>query len=424
MKLFTKYNRINLAATLAVFLLASMGLLFLLRYVFIEEADEALEIQQKEILSYTGKYNRFPEAMQLNDQQILYDQTGKFIQNENGNFETVRVYDANEKEERLFRQIKFNAELNGGQWLVTVRKPLEGTGDLVESILLITVCTVLLILIATFFINRFLLRKLWQPFYNNLHSIKHFKIGDKKKLHFDKSNIDEFDLMSNTLEQAVNKAAQDYTVLKEFTENASHELQTPLAVIRSKLDILIQDEQLSEQQSNAAGEAYEAIQKLSKLNQSLLLLAKIENRQFDEAVLLNLKENLTAKLKQFSELWQSRKIKVTSILEDVFITIDAALADILLNNLLSNATKHNIQNGVIEINLKLGRLSVTNTGSAQSLNTSQLFTRFYKQGAANENHGLGLSIVKQICEVSGCSIDYVFDNSGKHVFILKWSGEK
>lgn len=278
----------------------------------------------------------------------------------------------------------------------------------------------MLILIATFFINRFLLRKLWHPFYDTLQRIEHFNLGDKQPLLFDKSNIEEFALLNATLEQAVNKAGRDYMILKEFTENASHELQTPLAVIRSKLDILIQDELLSEQQSNAAGEAYEAIQKLSKLNQSLLLLAKIENRQFADAIQVNLKEKIELKLKQFSELWQSRNIQVSSTLEDAFLTIHPALAEILLNNLLSNAARHNVQNGAIEISLQQGELKIGNTGPMQPLDAAQMFTRFSKQFAANENHGLGLSIVKQICGASACRIRYAFADASKHIFILEW----
>ncbi|CAN5749976.1 HAMP domain-containing sensor histidine kinase [soil metagenome] len=420
MKLFTKYNRINLIATVAIFLLACISFFFLLRYIFIEQVDEDLEIEQKEILANAQKNNHLPEVIQLHDQQTSYEQVDHQLPQQKCIFKTISQYDKHEREGRLFRQIIFTIDVNGQPWLVTVRKSLEGTDDLVQSIILITICTILLILIATFFINRFVLRKLWQPFYNTLHTIKDFKLGDKQLLYFDKNNIDEFDLMNNTLEQAVNKAAQDYMVLKEFTENASHELQTPLAVIRSKLDLLIQDEQLSEQQSNAAAEAYEAINKLSKLNQSLLLLAKIENKQFGEAVQVNLKEKIAAKLKQFSELWQSKNIQVTSMLEDAFITINPELSDIMLNNLLSNAAKHNRQDGAISIHLNQGELLISNKGVAHALDTTQLFTRFYKEGAANENHGLGLSIVKQICEVSDCSITYAFDNAAIHVFIVNW----
>lgn len=420
MKLFTKYNRINLLATVAIFLLACIAFFFLLRYIFIEQVDEDLEIEQKEIIAYVQKNNHLPEVIQLHDQQTSYTQVDHQPEQQQLIYKTISQHDKHNRESRLFRQLNFTIDVNGQSSLVTVRKSLEGTDDLVQSIIIITICTILLILIATFFINRFVLRKLWQPFYNTLHTIKDFKLDDKQSLHFDKSNIDEFDLMNNTLEQAVNKAAQDYIVLKEFTENASHELQTPLAVIRCKLDLLIQDEQLSEQQSNAAAEAYEAINKLSKLNQSLLLLAKIENKQFDDPKQVNLKEKIETKLKHFSELWQSRNIKVQSLLEDSFITMNPALADILLNNLLSNAAKHNVADGTIEIDLKQGSLMISNTGPAQSLNTSQLFTRFYKQGAANENHGLGLSIIKQICAVSGCSIRYIFDDAMKHTFIFNW----
>jgi signal transduction histidine kinase len=126
-----------------------------------------------------------------------------------------------------------------------------------------------------------LLRHLWKPFYK-ISGIKKFRLGRKNIPEFPQSKIDEFNLLNHELDQFIQGAEKEYTLLKEFTENASHELQTPLAIVRTKLDTLIQDEHLSESQSIAAQTAYEAIQKLAKLNQSLLLLSKIENRQFSE----------------------------------------------------------------------------------------------------------------------------------------------
>ena len=165
---------------------------------------------------------------------------------------------------------------------MSVAKSMEGTENLIQSIILITIGTILLILLASILINRFVLNKLWQPFYKSLDLLKNFKIGNKERVKLPVSNIDEFSLMNGILQDAVNRADQDYLSLKEFTENASHEMQTPVAVIRSKLDLLIQEENLTKGQGENIQSLYEAIDKLSKLNKSLLLLTKIENKQFNE----------------------------------------------------------------------------------------------------------------------------------------------
>ncbi|NJE06811.1 sensor histidine kinase, partial [Thermococcus sp. M36] len=147
------------------------------------------------------------------------------------------------------------------------------------------------------------------------------------------------------------KAQQDFNSLKQFTENASHELQTPLAIIRTKFDLLIQAETLTQQQIEALQSANDALQRLSNLNKSLLLLTKIENKQFEEKVTINLKELIENKLIQLSELIQNKNIHVTYSLEEITINMNSDLAEILLNNLLVNAIKHNVPNGEIIINL-------------------------------------------------------------------------
>ena len=196
------------------------------------------------------------------------------------NFSTIKHIDVHEHDD--FRQISFTLPV-GDQWLLfRVSKSLEGMRNMNRSIISITLITIILILLVSLLINRWLIRHLWQPFYYTLSGIKKYRLGERKNPEFPKSGIDEFNLLNNTLDQFIGAAEKEYTLLREFTENASHELQTPLAVVRSKLDTLIQDEHLSEAQSQAAQSAYEAIQKMARLNQSLLLLSKIENRQFSE----------------------------------------------------------------------------------------------------------------------------------------------
>jgi signal transduction histidine kinase len=195
-------------------------------------------------------------------------------------------------------------------------------------------------------------------------------------------------------------------------------MQTPLAIIRSKLDLFIQHENLSEDQSKTMQSAYMAVEKLSRLNQSLLLLAKIENNQFAETSPVNFKQKLEEKTEDFHELWRSQNISVDTSLTDVLVNMNNELADILLNNLLSNATRHNFSGGFIKIELTRRQLKITNSSVQSQLDPERLFSRFYKQNENGKN-GLGLSIIKQICDISGFKIAYFFNNES-HSFILAW----
>ncbi len=417
MKLFTKYTRINLLSTVIIFLLGSIAFTLLLRHMLINQVDEDLRIEQNEITTYVNQFDKLPQVIKVRDQYIEYKSVSKPLEQAERKFSTVKHKKYGNE---ILRQISFSIHANGKWYLVTVSKSLEGTDDLIRSILIITFSVILLILLVNFIINRFILRKLWQPFYRTLETIKNFKLSNKQKLEFITTNTDEFSLMNNTLSNAINKAQQDYFLLKEFTENASHELQTPLAVIRSKLDILIQDEALNETQSHSIYAAYNALQKLSRMNQSLLLLTKIENRQFEESKTISLKEIIHEKVAEFNELWQNQNISVSVELKDASITINPQLLDVLLNNLLSNATRHNIKNGNIGINLQPHQLTINNTGASQSLDHKRLFSRFYKAAPNNDHAGLGLSIVNQICEASGCHISYHFNSPDLHTFNLRW----
>lgn len=419
MRLFTKYNRINIFATVGIFLLASIAFYFLLRYIIIDQVDQDLRIEENEIETSVRTFHKLPAVIPVHDQYTTFTPiSSPSLQRKE--FVTLRKYEAHEHENILIRQIAFEINVENQWYHVTVSKSLEGTEDLIQSIIVITICTVLLILVVTLLINRIVLKRLWQPFYDTLKRVGDFKLGNKQQLDFSTTNIEEFDLMNTTLKQSIGKAEQDYLLLREFTENASHELQTPLAIIRSKLDLVIQDENLSQQQSDAVQDAYDAIQRLTRINQSLLLLAKIENKQFAETVNIDLKEIIEQKLKQFHELWQSMQITVSDNLEKANMVINPMLADILFNNLFGNAIKHNVENGSINIKLLQGYFEMKNTGQSQPLDHARLFSRFYKSNTTSGNHGLGLSIIKQICDVSGCVIEYSFEAENMHSFIIRW----
>ena len=180
-----------------------------------------------------------------------------------------------------YRQLEFPLTVNGKLYRVDVRKSQEETEDLVQLILKITLAIVLVLLAALFIINRFVLNKLWRPFNSTLRQIKEFNVSGKNEVLLEKTNINEFAELNSAVDSMTKKASRDYNEIKSFTENASHEIQTPLAIIRSKLELLSQSENLNEDQMNAIQSISETTNRLSKLNQSLILLTKIDNRQFD-----------------------------------------------------------------------------------------------------------------------------------------------
>ena len=195
---------------------------------------------------------------------------------------------------------------------------------------------------------------------------------------------------------------------------------TPIAVINSKLDTLIQTENFSERQSKLLNDLYGAVSRLNRLNQSLLLLVKIENRLLHNQQQVNLREVLEEMMAQFEEIFQDKNLKVDFDVIDKEITASTYLVEILLSNLISNAVRHNYTGGQIGIKLTGSQLIINNTGEPEALNNEKIFTRFHKS-SGSEGSGLGLTISRQICENFNFSLNYAFQE-GNHLFIVDFNG--
>lgn len=420
MKLFAKYSRINVVATVIIFLIACIAFYFTLHYVLMSQIDQDLKIEQREIETFVREHNRLPENISVKDQLIRYQ---PMQENITSRFTTHFIKESGDDDGEKFRQLAFSTKV-GTQWYqATVSKSLEATENLSRSILIIAFITILVILLVTFLINRIVLKRIWKPFYQSLDTVKDFKVGETAPLQLSPSAIDEFQLMNQTLEKITRQAKVDYLSLKTFSENASHEIQTPLAVIRSKLDLIVQDESLTQKQSEALQAAYNSLQKLTRLNQSLLLLAKIENNQFETIQSVDLKSMLQEKVADFNELWQTENILLHADLLPAVVRMNKDLAEILINNVLSNATRHNYNRGEISIILTKDFLEVANTSKQPMLIETMLYRRFLKSIHRSDSNGLGLSIIKQICDTSEFSIQYSFDEN-KHRFVIFFNAAK
>lgn len=178
---------------------------------------------------------------------------------------------------------------------------------------------------------------------------------------------------------------------------------------------MLQTESFTKQQGALLEDIYQAVGRLSRLNQSLLLLAKIENNLIPDLQDIDMKELLENKIRQFQELFEKDELKIIQQLENCQLKMSRYLADILINNLFSNAVRHNHTGGSIEVILQKNSLQIINTGQDTSLN-HQLFERFSKS-APSEGLGLGLAISKQICALYGFALLYDYHNE-KHLFTI------
>lgn len=288
---------------------------------------------------------------------------------------------------------------------------------IVGAVTLLTVLFFALLLTGFILLNRRISQRLWQPFYNSLAKIKNFSLEQNKAIQFDKTEIDEFAQLNQSLDKLITGNIAAYTQQKEFAENASHELQTPLAIVQSKLELLMQSQQLTTEQYNIIEDALKALSRVSRVNKNLLLLTKIENSQYMEKDTINVQELLANLIPQFETIAAGKQIKFTiQVQAAVTINGNRALVDILLNNLITNAIRHSEPGSNVLIELTPNRFIISNPGE-RSLQAEQLFKRFASATIQQPGTGLGLAIVKQICNRYGWIIQYVFNN-GQHVFTL------
>jgi signal transduction histidine kinase len=215
------------------------------------------------------------------------------------------------------------------------------------------------------------------------------------------------------------KIQADFVNLKEFTENASHEIQTPLAIIKSKLEMVLQDKTLNDQQNQRIHTAFESANRLSKLNEALLLLSKIENHQFVDLSEIDVCKLIQSRFEYLEELFALKQIELTVLLETkVTFNMNSLLADILINNLLSNALRHNIEKGKIIVLSENQKITISNTGKEDEIDVSRLFRRFAKQTTASGSNGLGLAIAYEICKNHNLELDYRYSNK-MHCMTIK-----
>lgn len=414
MKLFTKYNRINISATIFIFLAGSVAFYFVLDYVLIRQLDGSLRSEQQEITEYIQLHQQLPEIQNTKEQWILVTRTNQSLSKSIS--KSIPIYNKAEEEQEYIRQLLFTVTIQKQNYLVTVNKSETETKELLKLIILVTLSMVAMILLFNYLINRRLISSIWQPFYNTINSIKDYA-ANQQSLTLSKEPIDEINLLNESLNSMTDRIHKDFYALRSFTENASHEMQTPLAIIRSKVESLYQFAEGKEQMMQQLLSIEDACLKLSKLHQSLLLLTKLENKQFILNEVISLVNILEQKCAERKELFESKNIKLEISSINFEMNFHRHLAEILITNLLNNAIRYTAPGGTISITVNPQSLSCSNTASIGTLDTEKVFSRFYKASNSDLGTGLGLSIIKEICNAAGFFIAYHFENNTHHFTI-------
>ena len=417
MKLQTKINIRFLVVTFLVFSIAGVLFYFALGQVVDQNIREMLKSRKAYIELNLQQNTPSADSIESPDHTILIQRIYS-IKNYNL-FSDTLAYDQEEKELVPFRKMTFSVKSGERFYKVILLQSLLESEDLQMIIFSFMAALFGIVLLALFFLNNWLSNKTWNPFFKSLSVLNNWKIGENQTVSFDRTGISEFDQLNNTLEKMMQKIQADFVNLKEFTENASHEIQTPLAIIKSKLEMVLQDKTLHDQHYQRIRAAFESAIRLSKLNEALLLLSKIENRQFVDTSEIDICQLIQSRLEYLEELFALKQIEVSVQLDQkVVFILNPLLAEILINNLLSNALRHNFEKGQLIISSENQAITISNSGEGAPMDVSRLFRRFSKQSNASESNGLGLAIAHEICNNYNLQLNYHYLD-GMHCMSIK-----
>lgn len=406
MKLLNKTSIYYLLFAVPVFAVCSF---FLYLYVSSEIRDNVDESLWKDKIRIEQKIKN-KQSINWIDEGIDTFFEGQKKINDITLFSDTMLYDSMEEEMIPYRRMTTNIQIGGVTFLATFKKSTMESDDLIESIFYPILLLFVVLLFGFFFINWYISKKLWKPFYQTLEKLNQYKISENTKK-FNSTSIQEFSELNKTLNTMTEKMNIDYISQKQFIENASHEIQTPLAVIKTKIELLIQSANLNENDMQIIQSVYNASNKLSSLNKALLLLSKIENNQFKDLETIDFKSLIDKTVEHFEDVAELKKIRIEkNITSTLSKKMNIILADILISNLIQNAIRHNVKDGNIKIDLKEKSIYISNTSDYNIENTKELFNRFHKNEVSAESIGLGLAIVKEICDNYSIAINYSCKN--------------
>lgn len=300
--------------------------------------------------------------------------------------------------------------LGGQSYRVTTYISAKEYRHLLIKVALSEAVIFILLLLSIVLINRFESRRLWKPFYRTMNAIRGYDIRQNQPLApGPATGIEEFDRLNQTLAELIDRVDQAYRNQKQFTENASHELQTPLAIIRSKVELLMEGSGLNEDSAQLLQEITAANERLSQMNKNLLLLTRIENGQFPDEQAIDVSGLVEQLGEFFKDYYANEEVQTkTAIVAGVGVSANPALIEIMVNNLLRNAYIHNIPGGWVDIRLSARALVIENTGPEIQDDPERLFDRFRKGRVDNRTTGLGLALVRQIAQLYRYDVRYTY----------------
>lgn len=384
-----------------------------------DEIDDSLEDYSELIIIRSLAGKELPSSDSgSNNQYFLREVSEAYVRTrERIRYQDTMVYIAEKKETEPARILTTIFRNDAGQYYeLSVSTPTIEKQDLRESIFYLLIGLFVILLVTILIINIWVFYRSMKPFYVLLHWLGDYRLGQTHKPLYNPTHTSEFQKLNDTVIRFAQHSEEVFQQQKQFIGNASHEIQTPLAVCRNRLEMLMEDETLTELQLGEIIKTYETLEYVSKLNKSLLLLSKIDNHQYSETSKVCLNDILHSLIPDFEEVYAFKEVSL-SLEENARLCADMneVLATVLMTNLLKNAFVHNVEDGSIRITINRDSICFSNTGTLVALDEKRVFERFYQGNKKEGSTGLGLAIANAVCRQFKLELKYVFKD-GMHQF--------
>ena len=391
---------------------------FFIQYIVNSEVNEILQHEQKRIDFHLSKQGNLPTSNYLMKTTPL-ERTFDTIPE----FKDTLFFEGYAGKQIPYRTYSFTTSINTRPVRITLKHVLLEINELIWLLFITTSFITLILMVGIYFINQKIYKWAWRPFFENLSKLKKYDVTQKNPIHLKASKIQEFEELNKVISTLIDQVEKDFQNLKEFNENISHELQTPLAIIRNKVVLLLESENLDEKELKRVESIYQETNKLSKIGKALTLISRIENQEFTRMDQIDVHTVVVNILSSMEEIIDFKNIKISLELDAVSMECDHILGDILFTNLIKNAVQHNKKGGTIKMRLTDGKFEIINTGKVSEIAIEKLFQRFQKGGTAKDSLGLGLAITQKICEIYGFELQYIRDTD-THMFSLFFANKK
>ena len=410
MKLLNKTSLIIVTVALFIFFLGGIAFYKIIQSMIITQVDRELVNQKHNVINELNSFLKLDDVFLITENKINIKRMDSRSHIDEMFKDTV-LYDQREKLFVPYRQLRFHTIIGENNFKVSIYRSMLEAENLIEQIVITMTLMLVAFILSMFFLNRYFFRKIWDDFFFAVNKVQKYNLRDDPNLNLQISEVEEFQMLNEVFETLTDRIHKDYLSLKEFTENASHEIQTPLSIMRAKIELLLQYPGYKEDQVALISSLNEAVNRLSNINKVLILLTRIENNQYPELSKVHLKERIDYHLENFKEVIEARNISLESKLDNnVELNVNTVLADILIINLIKNAIRHNFDDGRLLIDLGSNSLEISNTGPELNIPSDQMFNRFVRSQNTSESIGLGLSLVKKICELYDFDIQYLYEN--------------